>query len=118
MSLMAELVEQIKSDKINNDDLIICLEAENLRVVAMAMFKIIERNYCDKRIVDRLIQLGKLLKDNKFVGPWQFGHAAIAALSLLDNDDARSSYNEIISGLNDTDKFLVNNFIESEAYKS
>lgn len=118
MAVIAELVEEIKNDKIKNDNLIICLEAGNLRVVAMAMFKIIERNYCDKRIVDRLVQLGKLLKDNKFIGPWQFGHAAIAALSLLDNDDARSSYNQIISGLNDTDKFLVDNFIKSEAYKS
>ncbi|SFD39209.1 hypothetical protein SAMN04488168_13652 [Bacillus sp. 491mf] len=118
MALLAELVEEIKNDKIKNKDLIICLEVENLRVVAMAMFKIIERNYCDKRIVNRLTQLGKLLKDNKFVGPWQFGHAAIATLALLDNDDAKSMFNEIFGKLNDTDKFLVDNFIKSGAYKS
>lgn len=118
MSFIAELVEEIKNDKIKNEDLIICLEDENFRVVAMAMFKIIERNYCDKRIVNRLNQLGKLLKDNKFVGPWQFGHVAIATLSLLDNDDAKSMFNELFDGLDDTDKFLVDNFIKSEAYKS
>lgn len=118
MALLAELVEEIKNDKIKNEDLIICLEAGNLRVVAMAMFKVIERNYCDERIVNRLAELGKLLKENKFVGPWQFGHAAIATLSLLDNDNARNTFNELFSVLNDTDKFLVDNFIRSEAYKS
>ena len=84
----------------------------------MAMFKIIERNYCNQRIVDRLTQLSKLLKDNKFVGLWQFGHVAIATLALLDNSYAKSIFNELFAGLNDTDKFLVDNFIKSEAYKS
>jgi hypothetical protein len=51
----------------------------------MVIFKIIERNYCDIRIVDRLTKLGELLKDNKFIGPWQFGHVAVATLSLLEN---------------------------------
>ncbi|WP_432665089.1 hypothetical protein R9X47_02340 [Wukongibacter baidiensis] len=118
MALIAELVEEIKNNKIKNEDLIICLKSENLRVAAMAMFKIIERNYCDERIVNRLTQLSKLLKDNKFVGPWQFGHAAIATLSLLDNEDANNLFNELFEGLDDTDKFLVDNFIKSEAYKS
>lgn len=118
MSLISGLVEEIKSDKIKNKDLIICLEADNLRVVAMAMFKIIERNYCDKKIVDRLTELGKLLQDNKFIGPWQFGHVAIATLGLVDNDYSKSKFNELFEGLNDTDKFLVDNFIKSEAYKS
>ncbi|MEJ8553917.1 hypothetical protein [Tepidibacter sp. Z1-5] len=112
-----ELVEEIKNDKIKNKNLIVCLEANNLRVVAMAMFKIIERNYCNKRIVDRLAQLGKLLKNNKFIGPWQFGHAAIATLSFLDNKDAKTMFNELFESLNETDKFLVENFIKSEPYK-
>lgn len=83
----------------------------------MAMFKIIERNYCDIRIVDRLTQLGELLKDSKFIEPWQFGHVAVATLSLLENEDAKIRFNEIFKGLSDNDKFLVDNFIKSEAYK-
>lgn len=117
MATIAELVEEIKLDKIKNEDLIVCLEAKNLRVAAMAMFKLIERKYCDMGIVDRLTQLGKLLKDYKFIGPWQFGHAAIATLSLLENDDAKKRFNQIFEGLDDNDKFLVDNFIKSEAYK-
>lgn len=118
MASIAELVEEIKTDKIKNEDLIVCLEAKNLRVVAMAMFKLIERNYCDYRIIDRLAELGELLTDNKFIGPWQFGHVAIATLSLLDNEDAKAKFNELFEGLSDNDKFLVENFIESESYKA
>lgn len=118
MASIVELVEEIKTDKIKNGDLIVCLEAKNLRVVAMAMFKLIERNYCDYRIVERLAELGELLTDNKFIGPWQFGHVAIATLSLLDNEDAKIKFNELFEGLSDNDKFLVENFIESESYKA
>ncbi|MEE4562745.1 hypothetical protein [Paenibacillus polymyxa] len=35
MASIAELVQEIKTDKIRNEDLIVCLEAKNLRVVAM-----------------------------------------------------------------------------------
>lgn len=117
MTTIAKLVEEIKNDKIKNEDLIICLEDGNLRVVSMAIFKIIERNYCNERIVNRLVQLGTLLKDNKFVGPWQFGHIAIATLSLLNNDEARRAYSQIINKLDETDKFLIDNFIKSRVYK-
>ncbi|GIP51365.1 MULTISPECIES: hypothetical protein [Paenibacillus] len=118
MASIAELAEEIKTDKIKSEDLIVCLEAKNLRVVAMAMFKLIERNYCNLRIVDRLAGLGELLTDSKFIGPWQFGHVAIATLSLLDNEDAKIKFNELFERLSDNVKFLVDNFIKSESYKT
>lgn len=118
MASIAELAEEIKTDKIKNEDIIVCLEAKNLRVVAMAMFKLIERNYCDVRIVDRLAELGELLTDSRFIGPWQFGHVAIATLSLLGHEDAKIKFNELFEGLSDNDKFLVDNFIKSESYKA
>ncbi|KQY90204.1 hypothetical protein ASD24_25220 [Paenibacillus sp. Root52] len=117
MASIAELAEEIKTDKIKNEDLIVCLEARNLRVVAMAMFKLIERNYCNISIVDRLSELGELLTDNKFIGPWQFGHVAIATLSLLENEDAKIKFNELFERLSDNDKYLVDNFIKLESYK-
>lgn len=118
MASIAELAEEIKADTIKNEDLIVCLEAKNLRVVAMAMFKLIERNYCDIGIVERLAELGKLLTVSKFIGPWQFGHVAIATLSLLSHKDAKIKFNELFEGLSEDDKFLVDNFIKSESYKA
>lgn len=117
MSRVKELIQEINNDTIDNENFIICLQSENLRIVGMAIFKMIERNYCDRRIVNRLSELSKLMNDSKFIGPWQFGHVAIATLLILDNEDARSKGNEIFNKLSETDKFLVNNFIQSESYK-
>lgn len=118
MALMKELVAAINNDSINNENLIVCLESDNLRVVGMAIFKIIERDYCNKAIINRLIQLSQLLKESKFIGPWQFGHIAIATLLILHNEDSKKIGNQIFVSLSETDKFLVENFIKSEAYKS
>ncbi|NUU78029.1 hypothetical protein [Paenibacillus xylanilyticus] len=67
MASLVELTKELENDTIKNEDLIVCMEAYSYRVVVMAMFKAIERNYCDKRIVARLAELSKLLKDNKFL---------------------------------------------------
>ncbi|MRN53037.1 hypothetical protein [Paenibacillus monticola] len=63
-------------------------------------------------------QLGELLTDSEFIGPWQFGHVALATLSLLDNEGAKIKFSEMVEGLSDNDKFLVDNFIKSESYKA
>lgn len=118
MASIAELVKELENDTIQNEDLIVCMEAYSYRVVVMAMFKAIERNYSNQRIVDRLAELSKLLKDNKFLGPWQMGHVALATLALLDNEDAKDKFNELFESLSDNDKFLVDNFIKSESYKA
>lgn len=115
--LIKELIKKIENNQIKNEDLIVCLESENLRVVAMAIFKIIERNYCDDRIIERLVQLGELTSNNKFMGPWQFGHVALATLALVDNVTANEVYNNIFVNLKENDKFLIENFIQSESYK-
>jgi hypothetical protein len=117
LTSISALAEELINDTIKNEDIIICLEVSNLRVVAMGMFKLIARNYSSKRAIDRLAELSLLLKDHKFIGPWQFGHAALATLSLLENEDAQNKFTEIFEKLSDTDKYLVENFVKSEAYK-
>ncbi|MDQ6423116.1 hypothetical protein RB620_27165 [Paenibacillus sp. LHD-117] len=117
MASVAELVKQIENNTIKNEDLIFCMEDHNFGVVTMSMFKAIERKYCNQRIVDRLAELSRLLKDNKFIGPWQMGHVALAALSLLESESSKKKFIELFENLNENDKFLVDNFIKSEAYK-
>jgi hypothetical protein len=117
MTSLAEYAKELEHDTISSENLIVCLEAQNYRVVTMAMFKAIERNYCNQRIVDRLCELSTLLKDNKFIGPWQMGHVALATLSLIKDEGANEKYNELFKNLSENDKFLVGNFIQSESYK-
>lgn len=115
--LMPKLSDQLKDDVISNEDLIICMQSKNFRIVAMSISRLIERNLDDIHVINRLTELSNLLVNDKFIGPWQFGHFAIAALSLLKSDLAKKRYTEIYNKLSENDRFLVNNFIEAEAYK-
>ncbi|NOV01565.1 hypothetical protein [Paenibacillus planticolens] len=117
MSGIAELVKQLDNDTIANEDLIICMKDYNYGVIVKAMFKAIERYYCNDEIVNRLAELSNLMKDSKFIGPWQMGHVALATLSILDNDGATKKFSELVENLSENDKFLVENFIKTEAYK-
>lgn len=117
MTSNLELFEQLKNDEISDNDLILSLQSENFRIVSMAMSRLIERNFYDDTIIKRLEELSQLLANNKFVGPWQFGHFAIATLSLLDDEKYKSKFNDIFNELSENDKFLVDNFIKAEAYR-
>lgn len=114
---ISELFEQLQNNTISNENLILCTQSENFRIVSMSMSRLIERNLYDDIVINRLLDLSKLLVNNKFIGPWQFGHFAIATLSLLDDKRYKNSFDELYSKLSDNDKFLVNNFIKAEAYK-
>ena len=116
MTLVDELEEKLKTDTVKDEELPLCLEVGNFYVAGLAIFKIIERNYCDSRIVEGLTKLSGFLQI-KFLGPWKYGHVAIATLALLDNDDSKSRYEELYVKLNDLDKFLVDNCINSGAFK-
>lgn len=115
--LMSRLLKKLTDNTISDDDLLICLQSENFRLVAMSISRLIERNLDDISIIDRLLELSHLLTNNKFVGVWQFGHFAIATLSLLQSDVANAKFSEIYNELHENDKFLVDNFIKAEAYK-
>ena len=117
MASNSELFEQLKSNAISDNDLILSLQSENFRIVSMAMSRLIERNFYDDIAIRRLEELSQILANNKFVGPWQFGHFAIATLALLDDEKYKNKFNKIFNKLSENDKFLVNNFIKAEAYK-
>lgn len=87
--LMPKLSDQLKHDVISNEDLIICMQSKNFRIVAMSISRLIERNLDDIHVTNRLTELSNLLVNDKFIGSWQFGHFAIAALSLLKSDLAK-----------------------------
>lgn len=83
----------------------------------MAIFKIIKRNYCDDEIIERLVELSGLTSNNKFIGPWQFGHVELATLAIIDNSVANEVFKKYFDNLEEDDKFLVENFIKSESYR-
>ena len=116
MSILKELLEKVDNDTIMNDELILLLNQENYRAAIAAMFKLIERKYCDELIINRLVQLSGRLNNNKFIGPWQIGHVAIATLKLVEDEKANKEYNIIMNQIDDLNQFLVDNFIKSKGY--
>ena len=117
MVTFAELTRKIKQNEIPMENIVRYLNKENLGISGVIIFKIINEKYCNEEIIKKLISFSQLLEGYKFIGPWQYGHVAIAALFLLQDDKATEKYIEIYNSLNDDDKFLVDNFIKSEACK-
>lgn len=112
-----ELEKALDEDTITNEVLALCMQNHSYRIVVMAMFKAIERNYCDQGIIERLSELSVRLEDHKFIGPWQIGHVALATLALLDNQHANDKFNELHGRLNEQDRFLVQHSLTLKCIK-
>lgn len=117
MITFEELVKRINNDEIPKEKLVKYLDKDKLGIAGVIIFKIIKDDYCNEEIIEKLTILGELLNGYKFIGPWQYGHVAIATLSLLHNKQAREKYIELYKTLSDEDKFWVDSFISSETYK-
>ena len=105
------ILDKLNSDTIANEELILGLNADNHHIIGLTFFKIIERKYCDEQIRLKLAQLGSLLKDRPFYGPYKYSHIAISTLYLSENDDAIAKYQEILIDMSEDDKYFVDNFI-------
>ena len=111
------LLDKMKDNSITNEELILGLNAGKHNVIGRTILAIIERKYCNEQVILKLAQLGSLLQDHLLIGPYQIGHMAIAALYLIDNDEARPKYYDLFNTLNERDKFFVENFIEQYTKK-
>ena len=112
-----ELTEKINNNEIPKEEWANYLDKSKLGIAGIVIFKLIKERYCNEEIIERLVDFSKLLHGYKFLGPWQYGHVAIATLLLVQDEEAMKRYLEICEELNANDKFLVTNFIESEVYK-
>lgn len=109
---MEKLMERLKDDSIKNEELLDCLDSNYFSSMGLAIYKIIDRKYCNEYIIKKLVQIAALLKDYKVAGPYQIGHLAIAALFLVENKSALECFNQIYTDLDSNHKFLVDNFIK------
>ncbi|MDE5596973.1 MAG: hypothetical protein K2J04_04000 [Lachnospiraceae bacterium] len=108
-----EMIEKLKNDSIKNEELLDCLNSKNFNIVGQAIYKIMERRYCDEDIIKALTKTASMLNGYKVIGPYQMGHLAIAALFLVEDKSALEYFNQIYNNLDSNDKFLVDNFIKN-----
>lgn len=107
------MLEKLKNDSIKNDELVDCLNSRNFNIVGQAIYKMIDRRYCDQCAINALTKIATMLSGYKVMGPYQMGHLAIAALFLVENKSALECYKQIYFGLSNNDKFLIDNFIKN-----
>lgn len=107
-----KMIEKLNNNSIKNEELWDCLNSKNFNIVGLTIYKIIERKYCDDRILKALTQIAAMLDGYKVAGPYQIGHLAMAALYLIEDESALDRFTQLHNNLNDNDKFLVDSFIE------
>ncbi len=90
-----------------------CLNSKSFNIVGQAVYKIMERRYCDENIIKALTKIASMLNGYKVIGPYQMGHLAIATLFLVEDKSALEYFNQIYNNLDDNDKFLIDNFIKN-----
>ena len=117
MITFAELSLKIINNEIQTEDLVHYLCKDYLGIAGVVIMRLINEKYCNEEILEKLVSFRHLLNGNKFVGPWKYGHVAIAALYLFQDKRASEKYKEIYNDLSSNDRFLVDNFIATEAYK-
>ena len=111
--LHKEMIEKLKNDSIKNEELLDCLNSKNFNIVGQAIYKIMERGYCDEDIIKALSIISSMLNGYKVIGPYQMGHLAIAALFLVKDKSALGYFHQIYNSLDSNDKYLVDNFIKN-----
>ena len=97
------ILEKLKEDSIKNEEIYDCLISKNFNIVGQAIYKIIDRRYCDEYIIKALTKIALMLKGYKVVGPYQIGHLAISALFLVDDKSALRYFTKIYNNLNNND---------------
>lgn len=78
------------------------MDKEHLGISGVIILKIMNERYCNEEIIEKLVSFSELLVGYRFIGPWQYGYVAIAALSLLPDNRATDKYVEIYKKLSDS----------------
>lgn len=104
-------VDKLKNNVYTEDDLLKYLDSLNLIILYESIACIVRNHIVDKIIIDKLIQLSKLLDDeHKMLGYYKVGHAAMAALLKLG-----VAHNIVLeNNLDDFDKETVMKFFQED----
>jgi len=103
------LAKEIREGKLNDDELVKCLDIPHNQVLVGAISQIVSRKLCNEQIIEQLARISEFRdpKVNKLFGVDTLGHYSIAALKALDSYESKKRYAELVSGLDEWDKEIV-----------
>ena len=113
------LIDKIKSNLLDDDELIQCLNIPNNMIQNYAIQKIVERKITNSDVIETLVKLSYLkdLQSHRLFSYYSLGHIAIAALHELETKESFSEYESLFEQLSDWDKEVVEKLIVNKAFK-
>ncbi|MFD0671914.1 hypothetical protein [Cohnella sp. GCM10027633] len=108
------LSKEIREGKLNDLELIQCLNIHHNQVLVSAMSQIVSRKLCNEEIISKLSYISKFRDPNvnKLFGIDTIGHYSIAALMVIGTPESISKYGELMANLDDWDKEIVERIAE------
>lgn len=109
------LSKEIREGKLDDIELIRCLDIHHNQVQFSAISQIVSRKLCDEQIIEKLIYISQYRdpKVNKLFGIDTLGHYSIAALGVLNTSKSQKEYKLFMSDLDDWDKEIVERIAKS-----
>lgn len=106
---LLSLSKDIREGKLNDQEIIKCLDIHHNQVLVSAIGQIVKRKLCNEKIISRLVEISKFRdpKVNKLFGIDTLGHFSIAALRAINTPESIMKYEELMTELDDWDKEIV-----------
>ncbi|MGF7046952.1 peroxiredoxin [Paenibacillus sp. DS2015] len=108
------LSKEIRESKLNDLEIIKCLDIHHNQVLVSAISQIVSRKLCNEEIISKLAYISKFRDPNvnKLFGIDTIGHYSIAALLAIDIPESKRKYEELVADLDDWDKEIVERIAE------
>lgn len=99
------LSKEIREGKLNDLEIIKCLDIHHNQVLVSAIDQIVSRKLCNEKVISKLVEISEFRdpKVNKLFGIDTIGHYSIAALWTI----SKMKYEELMTELDDWDKEIV-----------
>lgn len=103
------LSREIREGKLNDLEIIKCLDIHHNQVLVSAINQIVSRKLCNEKIISRLVEISEFRdpKVNKLFGIDTIGHYSIAALGTINTPESKLKYEELMTNLDEWDKEIV-----------
>ncbi|NMO94994.1 hypothetical protein [Paenibacillus lemnae] len=108
------LSKEIKEGKLNDLEIIQCLDIHHNQVLVSAISQIVSKKLCNEEIISKLSCISTFRDPNvnKLFGIDTIGHYSIAALLVIGNPESINKYEELMADLDDWDKEIVERIAE------
>ncbi|MFM9281031.1 hypothetical protein [Paenibacillus jiagnxiensis] len=108
------LSKEVREGKLNDLEIIKCLDVHHNQVLVSAISQIVSRKLCNEEILSKLAEISKFRdpKVNKLFGIDTLGHYSIAAFKVINTPDSKKKYEELMNDLDGWDKEIVQRIAE------